>query len=225
VSVRFAAATDAYTAGNGAPGGSTYSGVCWAYATANPAGGSVLYLAPTATGQNAWYLCTNSGSTQLFFSDNNVAPGGYAFALNTWYQLGFVVSGTSVAFFAASLGSALTKYTATSVSAITPTRLFLGSDEYSGWWPGRLAGVKLWNVALTDDQMTAEFTQFRPVSPTGLLRYHRFVSASTADDSGLGNTLTAGSTATTTDADPPGVPELVIPARQLYTPRRRAANW
>lgn len=224
MAVRFNAATDAYSASNGAPGGSAYSGVLWAYCLANPGGGSVLYLAATSGG-NAWYLCTNLAGDTLYLADDNVGAGGIPFTLNTWWQLGFVVSGTAVALWAGTLGNTPTKYTTTSVSAIIPTRLYIGSDEWGGWWDSRVAGVKLWNVALTDSQVLAEFTQFKPVSTAGLLRYHRFTSASTADDSGLGNILTAGSTPTDTEADPPGVPEiLILPPWQPNTARRRAAN-
>lgn len=204
MSVRFDALTDAYTATTGLPPGNTFTVTFWLYISVDrdTYTGTFRLQAP---GAEVLIDTDTDGTTLKVWDAANYAGGFGPFGISvaTWHKIGLTVNGASAVFYAAPAGSALTT---ASVSNFTPpnppTNLSVGSDtgEYLN---GRIAAFKMWSAALTATEVAAELAHFDPVRTANLLRCHPFHVAETTDYSGNGNTLTAGSTAATTEADPP----------------------
>lgn len=229
MAVRFDAATDAYTTsiGVGAPTGSTYTASCWIYLTTDRNAFSGPWGLATNV-SNYIQADTDTDGTTLKIWSATASFTVRALTLATWYYLAVVVNGTANCTSYISEGTAEALVTASSVAMGAPNapqRLSIG-DGFPGngeWWNGRVAAFKLWDAALTQAEIEAERVSVGPVRGSSLLRYHPFVVADTLDYSGNGNTLTAGGTATATEAGPP-IPRGATPIFRSSA-RPRAANF
>jgi hypothetical protein len=74
----------------------------------------------------------------------------------------------------------------------------------TGWVDGSIAAFKAWNAVLTTAELDLEARAYQPRRTTNLLGWYPFLTPSTVDLSGLGNTLTGGTGATTEDGPPIG---------------------
>lgn len=207
MSVRFDAIGDRYTATTGLPTGNAYTVTCWAYIVTDRNSYSGIFSLSDL-------LCTTDvdGTSLKLWDTTNYSGGQWtstALTAATWYRIGVVVNAGAASLYS---GIATGSLSVTTVANFTtpnpPTELVIGSDIFDEWWNGRVGSFKLWNAALTATEVAAELAQFNPVRTTSLLRVHNFKTAGTGDDSGNGRTLTAGTTATTTEADPP-IPDVV----------------
>lgn len=226
MSVRFAALTDNYTATTGIPSGNTFTVTFWAYLTVDQNNFVGLFRLQT-TGAEVLIDTDSDGTTLKVWDDvsNAAGFGAFAMSIGTWYQVGLVVNGAAATSYIGPGGGSLTT---TSVANFTPpnppTNLAIGSDT-GAFLNGRIAAFKLWSAALSATEVTAELAQFAPTRNVNLLRYHPFHVAETTDYSGNGNTLTAGSTATATEADPP-IPEVAVQGPPTNRARlTRASCW
>jgi hypothetical protein len=203
MAVRFDAQTDAYSATTGLPASTTWSVTCWAYITTDRNTASAAFGILNTGVTAGIFLETDTDGTTWRVFDMSTSVGGFAASVGQWTRMAVVVSGTSVTFYAGAPGSALTSASGTLNSA-TPASLTVGDDgSGASFLNGRLANFKMWDAALSSGEVTAELGQIPPALTTNLLRYHPFYVAETADHSGHGRTLTAGSTGTSTEAHPP----------------------
>jgi hypothetical protein len=216
VAVRFDAANDRYTGTTGLPTGTTaWTALCWVYLSTDRNNYSNAFAVSDGTNYYSAGFAANGTVRYVGWEgadlNANVAPTDAT--AGAWTRLAVVraAASSSVTLYWGDLTGTLQSRTGTGVPPSSPNTLYIGSDQFGSWLNGRVAGFKMWGDALTSGEVAAEFTQFDPVRATNLLRYHRFATASTADDSGNGRTLTAGSSATTTEADPAGVPETAAP--------------
>jgi hypothetical protein len=155
------------------------------------------------------YVATNTdGATIQFFGTTGTAIGE-ALTAGTWYKLAAVYDGFDRGtLYWGTEGSALTSAVNDAFSSAAVTQFRVGGSTFtSEFLSGSLAALKVWHTELSLDELTAELTQYQPLRTTNLVRYHSFLTApGTADESGNGNNLTAGSTGTTTDSAGPNIP-------------------
>ena len=115
-----------------------------------------------------------------------------------------VMNGTSWTLYTGTDPGALTASSATRTALSTPTSLRIGNERTdTEFWNGRVANFKRYTAALSQTEIQYELLQYQPTRTANLLDYFHFVNAETVDYSGNANTLTAGSTATATEAGPP----------------------
>lgn len=204
MAARFDASTDPYTATTGLPAGTAWSATCWAYITTDQnAFSGALGIANAGVTDGIAIETAVDGTTWGAF-DATTSVGTVAASVGAWTKLGVAVNGTSVAFYGAAAGSALAAASGTLTGGgVTPGKLFIGEDGFAGWLNGRVAAVKLWAATLTQAEIEHELGQYVPRRVANLLRWHPFVVAETVDYSGAANSLTAGSTGTTTEDGPP----------------------
>lgn len=236
MAARFDASTDVYTATTGLPSSSSvWSMTMWALLAVDRDTYCGFADMPQTTGADAatWqYPGVGGNGTTIIgaFSDaTEISSPAIDMTVGAWFRIALIrASATSATLYRGAFGSPLTATTDAAMSTNitgTPAKLWLGGDSYSAeWWNGRLANFKLWNAALTQAEVETEFGQYVPVRTANLLRWHPLVGAETTDRSGNGNTLTAGSTAASTEDGPP-IPWMVMAAPQPMTARRRAANF
>jgi hypothetical protein len=155
------------------------------------------------------------GGTRRFSIGSNTADydGTTAIALNRWYHIALVRSGTSYTLYL----DGVVERTAT--DSVTPNPHYLigrWSSAGSGTWIGRVAHVKIWEQALTADQVRVEMrtATWRVARPKAW--YPLWAPGSQTEDwSGNGLTLTVSGT--TADADGPPVGSWWRPALAVST--------
>ena len=225
MAVRFSAAGQHYQATTGLPG-STYTFTAWVWSTAVGSRYRVVYWFRQTSGDHfsGMGIRDNPANLQLmedvsyWFS----GVGALAASAQTWYQIAAVVNGANATFYRSAAGDPITSVSVSNFTPpATPNQLWLGTDAFGGWWDGRIAAVKVWDAALTTAEVEAELSQQQPKRTTNLIRWHPFVTAETTDYSGLDNTLTGGTGATTEDGPPipwgSAIPVLLLPAAGATT--------
>lgn len=103
--------------------------------------------------------------------------------------------------------------------ASATSTVYLGGDGRATdeWVNGRIAAVKMWHAVVDVAELEAERLSYKPSRLENLFAYYTFWNGpQTADESGNGHTLTAG-TSPTAEAGPPGLP---LDAPPGYKPGR-----
>ena len=207
MSVRFQADTDKYVATTGLPG-STLTFTCWAQISVDRNGYSTIFNC-NSTGNEVWLSTQPDGTTLTLFGGTDAGfdlAAPTSLTVGTWYRIGVVLAGTSATLYVGAAGGGLTVTSTTSWPQLGTIAAFAIGGTYSATtetWNGRVANVKMYSAALTEAEVEAELAQFDPVRTADLLRRHPLHIPETADYSGNGYSLTAGSTSPTIEADPP----------------------
>lgn len=155
------------------------------------------------------FIITNSNGTQLYLGAD---PGsgrttGADLSTGTWYDLAMVrASATDLRMYRSGSqeGSTLTN----NVSSRSDGRyLYLGTwFGLSEFLNGGLANIKIYNRALSADELIAEHVRIRPVSTTDMWAWYPMIGSTIADCvldwSGNGRNLTAFNTPTVVDGPP-----------------------
>lgn len=152
----------------------------------------------------------NGVQLQLFASNASSAPAsadGSDLSLATWYHLAMVrVSATSLLCY---VNGVQTLNNTTDIAGrLAATRQEIASAYTSSplWLNGRAAHVKVWNAALTADEIVAEMYSFAPQRLANLWSWLPMIDTGTnrsSEWSGSGNTWTANGTLA--DEDGPAV--------------------
>lgn len=217
MAIRFDADSDGVYVTSGLPTPTSYTVTVWAFI---PVGGDrndyaniLQFMSQTndETSAQAIYFGTGlDGTSMAVATEGGTTTASVNMVLGTWYRLAYTVNGTQIAFYyGAGTSGPLTKVTVTAADRPSVNaKLWVGRDQWSGWWNGRLCALKMWSRVHSDAEIAAEFTQFAPGITTNLVRYHRWSTTSMAPNAGSAATsFTAGTTAVTVEADPAGVPE------------------
>jgi hypothetical protein len=173
-----------------------------------------------ATSSDAYLLmtCCGNGAPQLSVWTGAQFVLGPNLALNTWYHVALVVSGSGPGQVKAYLNGTLA-FTADGNPNVPSQRFSIGNDSHVEWMDGSAAAVKLYDAALTQSEIAAEMAVATPVRTTSLNAWYLLQSAATAavDTSGNGRTMTVAGSLTTDAAGPP-VPSLTAVTTAEDTP-------
>lgn len=211
MSVRFDAATDAYTSTVGLPTSTSWTVTAWVMLrTTNPLGPHKFFTLISADTGFLNFGTDFNGDGLEVYNGSGILGSGSIFTIDAWYRIAYVQNGSDGTAYKGADTGALTAFNNATFPgpAATNLTLYVGASHEGQWLNGRLAAFKMWNAALSQAEVTAELTQFDPIRAANLLRYHKFHVAEITDYSGNSNPLTAGSTATATEADPP-IPDVV----------------
>lgn len=211
MSTRFDAASDRISITTALPNpadGITLT--AWAYVSVN-----------TGTNATLARLWTDAGATtSVTFAtdaDGLSGPGYFTgggsvvattdLAVAAWRKVAFTRLGTTAHVYVATVGGVTEDASGTVGGAANPTGLTLGGrspGDASESYNGRLAYVRVWTGALSQAQVEAEWASTTPVVTSGIWADWPLTDATDlTDHSGNGRNLTAGTTAVTTEADPP----------------------
>jgi hypothetical protein len=203
MAVRFDATGEYYSSTSGLPSGTTYTACCWVYLAADMnrysdfvsfEGSASSCVLETGTDGTTFTIGTWAG-------DFPVA----AMSLNTWYHVACSVNAGSMSAYISAAGTSAYTTISNSITGPNPTTsLTIGSeqDTNTNYLNGRLAAVKTWNAALTENELLLERQQYLPVRTANLQHFHPFRIAEAVDYSGNGYTLTGGTGASTEDGPP-----------------------
>jgi len=200
MAVKFTADGQDYTSTDSPPAGD-FTVTWWARLDAvknwqtfweSSASGSDLILYQTnQTSQQPWMYLADGGTA------GNQVRTTSTMTVGTWYRFAATHSGTTHTLYMAVEGSPLTQV-AVGTRALTTNILRIGESRYTGeWLQGAMANFKHYSAVLSLAECETELNQYTPARTAGLVRWHSFRTASTADESGNGRTLTGGVGATT----------------------------
>jgi hypothetical protein len=213
MSNRFDAASDRVSRAGGSPDPQTAFTICgWFYLSVNRADFSTLARIHASSGSTTRLtLATNTGGLRpAVFTPGNT--GGVlavdSFSVGAWLWVAVTQSSTTaIIYTCTSAGGTLNSASGTSSGGAAPDGYTFGgrsSSDASEWFNGRAAYVRLWSVVLNTTELAAERDSTVPVKTASLYAdYPLTVFTDLTDHSGNARNLTAGSTSTTTEADPP----------------------
>lgn len=142
-----------------------------------------------------------------YFTAGGTVTATTNFVVDSWRKIAFTCSSTTGHVYVAAVGGATEHVSGTVGGAATPTGITLGGRSAASTdegLDGRLAYVRVWSTALSQAQIEAEWASTTPVVTSGLWAdWPLTVHTDLTDHSGNGRNLVAGSTSTTTEADPP----------------------
>ncbi|MGB3443905.1 MAG: LamG-like jellyroll fold domain-containing protein [Actinophytocola sp.] len=208
MAVRFDAATDRISYTGGAPNPTAGLTVtAWAYVSVDQNDYATicrLYNGGTA----ATFATSGDGlGGPNYFTVGGTLTSATGFVVGQWRKVAISCTGTSGAVYVAAPAGVTEVDTGTVAGVAAPNAVTLAgraTADSSEWWNGRLAHVRVWTVALSQAEIEAEWASATPVRTSGLwAAWPLAVHTDLTDVSGNGRHLTAGSTATTTEADPP----------------------
>lgn len=147
-------------------------------------------------------IATAADGTTLSFetSGGSIAMG--AMTVGTWYKIGVVAAAAAGTTYFGTMAGNPTQTTGSIDSTVVPNTMFFGTDSFGEWWNGRLAGVRVWNAALTQAEINLELTQLGAIRQPNLMHSRPFEVTEAKNYGGTAGNLSAG-TGSTTEAGPP----------------------
>ncbi|MDX3100458.1 LamG-like jellyroll fold domain-containing protein [Nonomuraea angiospora] len=206
--VRFDADGESYTRSTGLTSVTVFSFAGWFKLAADRAATTVLLQIDDGTGAN--YLRINAwNGTALTYQTSGGWFGliGHTLALNTWtfVALSATANPGQVRSVARAADSATWAGGQTGQSNVTinANTLRVGDGQAaSEWFNGSVADVKVWDQALTLDELQQESFTYMPQRTQGLRGWYPFVRLEGIDLSGLSQTLAGGTNAALDDGPP-----------------------
>jgi hypothetical protein len=209
MAVRFDASGERYSPSQISGTAATYTLACWARLEVNRASLSTLWQLDNGTGSNYLRVTAWNGSALAFQTDVGSWNGLMSTTLTVgdWYYIGFsATANPGQARFAIRAADSTTFTTSTSSQANTsPTAgtLWVGAGQTaSQWFNGSLANIKIWNAALSTEELQAESWTYRPVRTGGLYAWYPLLTPDIYDYSGNRHSLFGGTGVSVADGPP-----------------------
>lgn len=152
----------------------------------------------------------SSGTTPVVVSPGNTGgiAGADALAVDTWRMLAVTVAGTGATdgkIYTRTIGGSTNVVTGQVSGGSTPDGITLfgrSAGDSGEWFNGGLAYVRVWSAVLSQAEIEAEWASATIVRTSGVWADWPMLT-NINDISGNGRHLTAGTTALTTEDDPP----------------------
>ncbi|MEU8756215.1 LamG-like jellyroll fold domain-containing protein [Streptomyces chartreusis] len=210
MSTRFDAAGDRISfAGTMFAVGSGFTITAWAWVSVDTdtfATIGRLHASSGATTVVTWATGGDGLSGPNYFTGGGTVTNATNLAVGAWRKIALTCSGTTGRSYIATVGGA-TEVDSGTVSVGTPDALTLGGRaqaDSSEPFNGRLAYVRVWTAELNQTQIEAEWASTTPVVTSGLWADWPLTdSTDLTDHSGNGRNLSAGTTAVSTEDNPP----------------------
>ena len=164
----------------------TFTMMCWASVTTH-AGLNHTVLALAGDASNYYWLQSRSGAVWGLFNGTTLTTGS-AMLETLWYHLAMVVDGTGTGNFRLYVNGI--QDISMAAKSLTATEIKIAASTNEGnLLNGRIAGVKIWEDALTPDEITKEYRQIAPVRLHNLNSFYPCGAYGARDFSGRGYRL------------------------------------
>lgn len=209
MAVRFDNDGESYTRSTGLTTVTNWSFCCWVKLAVDRAATTAILQIDNGSGTNKLRLTAWNGTALAFQTDGGGWFGtiGHTLVVGTWTFVG--LSGTSNP---GQARSAVRAAGSTTFAGGSPTQadvtfnaatLRIGDGQAaSEWLNGSVAAVKVWDQALTFEELQQESWTYQPKRTAGLRGWYPLITAFTTDLSGAGQTLSGGSGAAIDDPPP-----------------------
>jgi hypothetical protein len=210
MSTRFDAASDRISfAGTMFSVGSGFTITAWAYVSVDTDANSTFARLHSSSGGSTvatWATSSDGLGGPNYFTGGGSVTNATGMAVGAWRKVAISCSGTTGKSYVNTIGGT-TEVDSGTVGVGTPDGITLGGRapaDSSESFNGRLAYVRVWTTELTQVQIEAEWASATPVITASLWASWPLTdSTDLTDHSGHGRNLTAGTTAVSTEADPP----------------------
>lgn len=210
MSTRFDAASDRISySGTMFAVGSGFTITAWAWVSVDTDANATFARLHASSGGSTiatWATGSDGLSGPNYFTGGGSISNSTNMAVGAWRKIALTCSGTIGKSYVNTIGGT-TEVDSGTVAVGTPDGITLGGRapaDASEWYNGRLAYVRVWTAELTQTQIEAEWASATPVRTANLWADWPLTNAADlTDHSGNGRNLTAGSTAVSTEADPP----------------------
>jgi hypothetical protein len=210
MSTRFDAAGDRISfAGTMFAVGSGFTITAWAYVSVDTDANQTFGRLHASSGGSTiatWATGSDGLSGPNYFTGGGSITNATNMAVGAWRKIAISCSGTTGKSYVNTIGGT-TEVDSGTVSVGTPDGITLGGRapaDSSEPFNGRLAYVRVWTAELTQTQIETEWASTTPVRTANLWASWPLTdSTDLTDHSGNGRNLSAGSTAVSTEADPP----------------------
>lgn len=209
MAVRFDADGESYTRSTGLGSVTVFSFACWVKLAVDRAATTVILQIDSGIGTSRLRLNAWNGSALTFQTDSGGWFGtiGHSLVVGQWTFVGLSAT--------ANPGQARTAVRAagsTTFAGGSPTQanvafnaatLRIGDGQAaSEWLNGSVAAVKVWDQALTMEELQNESWTYQPRRTAGLRGWYPLLAPSTVDYSGLAQTLSGGAGSALDDPPP-----------------------
>jgi hypothetical protein len=210
MSTRFDAASDRISfAGTMFAVGSGFTMTAWAYVSVDTNANQTFARLHASSGGSTiatWATGSDGLSGPNYFTGSGTVTNATNMAVGEWRKIAISCSGTTGKSYVATDGG-VTETDSGTVGVGTPDGITLGGRapaDSSESFNGRLAYVRVWTAELTQTQIEAEWASATPVITASLWADWPLTdSTDLTDHSGNSRNLSAGTTAVSTEADPP----------------------
>jgi hypothetical protein len=210
MSTRFDTASDRISyAGTMFAVGSGFTITAWAWVSVDTDANSTFARLHASSGGSTiatWATGSDGLSGPNYFTGGGSVTNATNMAVGAWRKIAISCSGTTGKSYVNTIGGT-TEVDSGTVSVGTPDGITLGGRapaDASEPFNGRLAYVRVWTAELTQTQIETEWASSTPVRTANLWASWPLTdSTDLTDHSGNGRNLTAGTTAVSTEADPP----------------------
>jgi hypothetical protein len=214
VAVRFDSASDRCTWTGTAPTPSSGLTItAWVYTSVDRDDFSTMIRLHSSTGAttNINVAMDSSGLLPCVFTSGGSSTGPQALSVGTWARIAVTITGTTSTIYVALDAAGATQSQVGTVGAnagVSPDSGYTiggrSAVDSAEWFNGRIADLRLWSTVLTQAEIESEWASVVPVRTSLLFADYPLPTAGDLlDHSGNGRHLSAGSTAVTTEGDPP----------------------
>jgi hypothetical protein len=204
MAIRLDAVNDPLVRTTSLPPITTFSILCWAYLSVDR--NSYSEVMTYGNNSSTFYQYGTKGDGTTLGSYNGSVEGtGVAWTVGTWKHLAMTVAGTGAGQFLC-YQNGVVDTTLAGNASVTSVGLRLGTNfgTSSEWFNGRIAAVKIYDVALTQAAIVNEMRQYLPFRTANLNMWcPMLVHTDTKDYSGAGRTWTSDGGALATEDGPP----------------------
>lgn len=210
MSTRFDAASDRISfAGTMFAVGSGFTATAWAYVSVDTDANATFARLHASSGGSTiatWATGSDGLSGPNYFTSGGSVSNATNMAVGSWRKIAISCSGTTGKCYVNTVGGT-TEVDSGTVGVGTPDGITLGGRapaDSSEPFNGRLAYVRVWTTELSQSQIEAEWASTTPVVTSNLWADWPLTdSTDLTDHSGNGRNLSAGSTAVSTEDNPP----------------------
>jgi putative ubiquitin-RnfH superfamily antitoxin RatB of RatAB toxin-antitoxin module len=198
MAIRFDASGDSLIRTTNTPTSTNYTMMGW-FQIAVDRNNYTAFLSNGSTGSGSNTLQTDVDGTTLNIWNGFVAGAGTNLTVGTWYHLAMVANGTNLIAYLNGVQNAIVAH----ISPATP-KLWIGNDADSEFLNGRAAHIKVFNAALTANEILQEMYTILPKKIDALNGWYPTWNGSNraADYSGLARPWTEGGTLADEDGPP-----------------------
>lgn len=201
---RFNANGEAFTRDTNLPPIGTFSCLGWFNGATFATTWSSFFVFGTTAADPVYQAATDSVAVFALWNGSSSVKGSTA-STNTWYHIGLVCEGTGAGQLKLYVNGVV-DVTHAGNASVPAQKLWVGESPFTEPLDGRVAAIKIYDVALTADEVKQEMHTIRPVRYADLNAWYPIFPGSgerVLDYSGLGRNWTEAGTLS--DEDPPPV--------------------
>ncbi|MFB4275751.1 LamG-like jellyroll fold domain-containing protein [Nonomuraea sp. MTCD27] len=208
MAVRFDASGEHYTRAITLGSVTDWSACCWAKLAVDRTVASIIWQIDDGSGTSYLRVSAWNGTALAFQTQSSAWFGlmGHTLAADQWVFIGLSATTNPglarVRIRTAGTATFIGGTPSQSNVTVSANTIRLGNTAASDWFNGSICGVRMWDAALTAEELEKESWTYQPQRTSNLRVWYPLLAPSTVDYSGGGQTLSGGTGAAQDDGPP-----------------------